>query len=163
MGGISAHGIGVGTRQSLRSLPTQAILWFYDSLKVCRKPWFFLHSWRVRIFCEHPVIRGRYKSASSLALGNLSSTENSHGWWKLLDSQSPRKDTSRLSYSENNLSDVTDASDRSCSHSPCWAATDTNRSDHESPPLYHNLYSSHFPLLCYLPQFLLLVRACTGW
>ena len=85
VGGISAHGIGVGTRQSLRSLPTQAILWFYDSLKVCRKPWFFLHSWRVRIFCEHPVIRGRYKSASSLALGNLSSTENPHSWWKLYD------------------------------------------------------------------------------
>jgi len=28
--GVPAHGRGVGTRWSLRSLPTQTILWFYD-------------------------------------------------------------------------------------------------------------------------------------
>jgi len=28
---VPTHGRGVGTRRSLRSLPTQTILWFYDS------------------------------------------------------------------------------------------------------------------------------------
>ena len=34
--GVPAHGRGVGTRWSIRSVPTQTILWFYDFSLICK-------------------------------------------------------------------------------------------------------------------------------
>jgi len=40
--GVPAHGRGIGTRWSLRSVPTQTIFWFYDSMNLLVKEKEFL-------------------------------------------------------------------------------------------------------------------------